>query len=97
MILISFHLTFHFFTDANNVGLSAVLSQEIGLGSQKVIAFAGPTLNLAERSYSTTEQKCLAVVWALEKRCCYLEVRMFSAVTDHFSTVWVLKTLIPNT
>ncbi|GFS82279.1 retrovirus-related Pol polyprotein from transposon 297 [Trichonephila clavipes] len=73
-----FKKPFELFTDANSIGVGAVLNQE-----QRPVVFASRTLSAAERTYTVTERECLAVVWALNKFRTYLGSLPIKVITDH--------------
>lgn len=78
-------------TDASNVALGAVLSQQ-----GHPICFASRTLNEHELHYSTTEKELLAMVWATKYFRPYLYGRKFVINSDHRPLQWLHNLREPN-
>lgn len=66
----AYGMPFRVQTDASDVGLGPQIYQVNG--SKRIIAFASCLLLDRKRSYSVSEKKTLAVVWALNKWRVYL-------------------------
>ena len=77
-------------TDASDVGLGAVLLQEVE-GLERVLEFSSRVLTSAERNYSVTEKECLAIVWAIGKFCPYTDGYELKVLIDHSSLRWLCK------
>lgn len=77
-------------TDASNVGLGAVLSQE-GEHGEQVVAYYSRTLSRPERNYCVTRRELLAIVLALRRFRPYLYGQRFLLRTDHASLTWLLN------
>lgn len=78
-------------TDASNVALGAVLSQ-----NSHPICFASRTLNTHETNYSATEKELLAIVWATKYFRPYLFGRKFVINSDHRPLQWLHNLKEPN-
>ena len=75
-------------TDASNVGIGAVLSQNHN-GMEHVVAYASKSLTKAERNYSVTRRELLAIVTFTNHFRQYLLGREFVLRTDHHSLSWL--------
>ena len=60
-------------TDASDYGISGTLAQKDDQGLERVITFCSKTLSLPQRSYSTPEKECYAIVFSLTKLQEYID------------------------
>lgn len=78
-------------TDASDRGLGAVLSQASDNWEKLPVAYASRKLLPQELNYSTIEEECLAVVWALKFFHVYLYGQPFLIQTDHQPLAWLQR------
>lgn len=86
-----FNKPFFIHCDACKTGIGSVLVQLNSDGDEIPIAFMSRKLNKAQRSYSVTEQECLAAVLSVKKFRPYIEGHEFTIVTDHASLKWLMS------
>ncbi|KAL7288237.1 hypothetical protein TKK_0017578 [Trichogramma kaykai] len=86
-----FDKKFHITSDASNVAVGAVLSQE-----GHPISFFSRTLNSAEQNYSTIEKELLAIVEVCRHFRSYVYGRKFIIETDHKPLTWLWSLKTPN-
>ena len=84
-----FRKQFHLTTDASTKGMGAVLSQADENDIQRPVSFISRKFTGAETRYSTTEQECLAIVWAITTLRHYLVATEFVIYCDHRPLVWM--------
>ena len=73
-------------SDASQVGLRAVLTQEYKIKGKKIfmpVLYASRSLKGAKRRYSITDLEALAVVWAVKTFRSYVMGTQHKVVTDH--------------
>jgi hypothetical protein len=91
LILPDFDNEFRLEADASNVGVGAVISQQVK-SSWKPIAYFSKHLSKVERNYSTSEKELLAIVLSMEYFKQFLYGRHFEVFTDHEPLKYLLIT-----
>ncbi|CAH0725412.1 unnamed protein product, partial [Brenthis ino] len=86
-----FNKTFVITTDASDIALGAILSQD-----NHPIAYASRTLSSCEQKYNTTEKELLGILWAVTQFRPYIYGRKFILRTDHKALIWLSKLKEPN-
>ena len=76
-------------TDASDMGIGAVLSQEDNNGQERVIAYGSRLLSKPEWQYCVTRQELLVVVVFTRHFRSFLLGGMFILRTDHGSLTWL--------
>jgi transposase InsO family protein len=89
-----FQKDFILYTDASMRAVGAVLAQKDEQGRERVIQYLSRKMSDAETRYTTSEQECLAIIFALRKLRHYLLGRKFTLYTDHEALKYLLAT--PN-
>lgn len=90
-----FNHPFRLATDASNIALGGILSQDIN-GDDRPISYISRQLKNAERNYSVTTLECLAVIWSIKAFRYYLYGRKFEVWTDHSSLQWLINLKDPS-
>ncbi|CAB0031393.1 unnamed protein product, partial [Trichogramma brassicae] len=88
LIFPDFDKPFTLTTDASDLAIAAVLSQEKD-GFDHPVGYLSRVLNKAEVNYSTTEKECLAALYAMYHYRPYLLGRPFTLVADHEPLNWM--------
>lgn len=88
------HKTFG--TDACDKHTGSVVLQKQEDETRRPIGYWSHSLNHAEKTYDTTQRKCLSTVWSVLMLRLYLERTRFAIRTDHDSLKWTLN-LTDNT
>ncbi|XP_047488137.1 uncharacterized protein LOC125038640 [Penaeus chinensis] len=79
---------FYLRTDASDLGLGAVLLQDVNRVKMP-IAYASRKLLDRENNYATIEKECLSIVWAIHKFKIYLYGKEFIIQTDQRPLVYL--------
>ena len=92
----NFNKPFLLFTDASNVSIGAILAQQDKNKVDHPISYYSKTLSKAERNYSVTESKCLAVLPSIKHFRPFLYGTHFTIITNHSSLNWLQQMKDPD-
>lgn len=81
------------YTDASPHALGAVLIQDDGRKSPRIISFASKALTATEKKYPQNQREALAAVWAVEHFSYFLLGRPFTLRTDAQGFTFILNRL----
>ena len=84
-------MEFHVHCDVCNIGLGAVLAQNIQGDRDSSIHYASQLLNNAEKNYSTTERESLAIIYSVGKFRHYLLANHFAFYVDHQALIYLVN------
>ena len=84
------------YTDASDIGIGAVLTQNNENGTERVISYASKAFSGAEKNWSTTEKEAFAIVWSLQYFHPYVYGRQIKVFTDHRALQWLKGMKHPN-
>ena len=84
-------LEFHVHYNASNIAIGAVLAQNIHGDRDSLIHYASRNLNSAEKNYSTTERKALAMIYSMGKFRHYLLENHFVFYVDHQALLYLVN------
>ena len=91
-----FEKLFILYIDASGEGIRAILHQKGNDRREKLIACTSKAFNKHEKKYLITEQKCLTIVWGVEKFKQYLKVKPFTIIIDHMALNIVKMANLPT-
>lgn len=91
----NFDLPFEIYTDASELGIAAVLTQE-SQGHPCPVAYYSRKLLPREARYSTVEKELLAIMAALDQFKIYVGMGPVTIHSDHRPLVWLRKCSSPN-
>ena len=83
-----FNQPFNITTDASGYAIGAILSQG-EVAKDRPIAYASRLLQGAELNYSTIEEECFAIIYAVRHFRPYIYGRKFTLVTNHRPLIWM--------